>query len=148
MDNTLERARDIAIRFGQLTWGDLIDLSPREERAVMAALRMSAIMPGGKDRVRRVKCLCGKLFAKLVVIHDVKPGSLNRLHNVVQSHAVLRKLVFFPKLFALFFRLDEIADLFGAVVICGSPCFINKKLPQFINLFFFRPVYVSRMEIP
>ena len=49
MDNTLERARDIAIRFGQLTWGDLIDLSPREERAVMAALRMSAIMPGGKD---------------------------------------------------------------------------------------------------
>nr|DAK67571.1 MAG TPA: hypothetical protein [Caudoviricetes sp.] len=67
--------------------------------------------------IRRVKCLCGKLFAKLVVIHDVKPGSLNSLHNVVQSHAVLRKLVFFPKLFALFFRLDEIADLFGAVVV-------------------------------
>lgn len=56
MDNTLERARDIAIRFGQLTWGDLVALSPREEHAVIAALRMSAIMPGGKDRVTSVQC--------------------------------------------------------------------------------------------
>lgn len=56
MDNTLERARDIAIRFGQLTWGDLVALSRREEHAVMAALRMSAIMPGGKDRVTSVQC--------------------------------------------------------------------------------------------
>lgn len=56
MDNTLEKARDIAMRFGQVTWGDLIPLSPREARAVMAALRMSAIMPGGKDRVTTIQC--------------------------------------------------------------------------------------------
>ncbi len=56
MDNTLERARDIAMRFGQVTWGDLIVLSPQEEHAVMVALRMSAIMPGGKDRVTTIQC--------------------------------------------------------------------------------------------
>lgn len=56
MDNTLERARGIATRFGQLTWGDLVYLSPREEHAVMAALRMSAIMPDGKDRCLTIQC--------------------------------------------------------------------------------------------